>query len=135
MHALLATVQALAPEDLAAGDLFIPGAHELEPSAADETWRSAKISGLLPVFSQRLQQQGNACFVYDCRRAGDAQRQAISSTHAQMMLTDLPFMTLVQQDERRRKRIRHSEALVKNSSLKMTLPPHAEEPISYGVLA
>ncbi|MFO5520418.1 MurR/RpiR family transcriptional regulator, partial [Klebsiella pneumoniae] len=39
---------------------------------------------------------------------------AISSTSAQMMLTDLLFMGLVQQDlERAPERIRHSEALVK----------------------
>ena len=39
---------------------------------------------------------------------------AISSTSAQMMLTDLLFMALVQQDlERAPERIRHSEELVK----------------------
>ena len=39
---------------------------------------------------------------------------AISSTSAQMMLADLLFMGLVQQDlERAPDRIRHSEALVK----------------------
>ncbi|MFO5535174.1 hypothetical protein ACLBO4_28960, partial [Klebsiella pneumoniae] len=49
------------------------------------------------------------------RRSHQATRSAaISSTSAQMMLTDLLFMGLVQQDlERAPERIRHSEALVK----------------------
>ncbi len=73
-----------------------------------------------------MQQRATRC-LYTIAEEQATRSAAISSTHAQMMLTDLLFMALVQQDlERASERIRHSEALVK-TGLKMALPPHAEE--------
>ncbi|EHD00823.1 putative DNA-binding transcriptional regulator [Salmonella enterica subsp. enterica serovar Wandsworth str. A4-580] len=60
-----------------------------------------------------MQQRATHC-LYTIAEEQATRSAAISSTHAQMMLTDLLFMALVQQDlERAPERIRHSEALVK----------------------
>ncbi|VEA34121.1 transcriptional regulator [Salmonella enterica subsp. enterica] len=65
-----------------------------------------------------MQQRATRC-LYTIAEEQATRSAAISSTHAQMMLTDLLFMALVQQDlERAPERIRHSEALVKKLVLK-----------------
>ncbi len=113
MHALLATVQAMSSDDLLLAISYSGERREIN-MAAGEALRVACSSaivyrqwvacccrafGLNPVIARILQPTRSA---------------AISSTSAQMMLTDLLFMGLVQQDlERAPERIRHSEALVK----------------------
>ena len=73
----------------------------------------AKILAITGFYTERTAATGKSLSVHHCRGAGHAQRSD-SSTHAQMMLTDLLFMALVQQDlEHAPERIRHSEALVK----------------------
>ena len=72
--------------------------------------RILAITGFTP---NALQQQATQC-LYTIAEEQATRSAAISSTSAQMMLTDLLFMALVQQDlEHAPDRIRHSEALVK----------------------
>ncbi|EDA3031619.1 MurR/RpiR family transcriptional regulator [Salmonella enterica subsp. enterica serovar Oranienburg] len=113
MHALLATVQALAPEDLLLAISYSGERRELN-LAADETLRAgAKTLAITGFSPNALQQRATRC-LYTIAEEQATRSAAISSTHAQMMLTDLLFMALVQQDlERAPERIRHSEALVK----------------------
>lgn len=74
---------------------------------------SAVRSRRSPGLANALQQQATHC-LYTIAEEQATRSAAISSTSAQMMLTDLLFMGLVQQDlERAPERIRHSEALVK----------------------
>ncbi len=76
---------------------------------ASTVWILA-ITGFSP---NALQQQATHC-LYTIAEEQATRSAAISSTSAQMMLTDLLFMGLVQRDlERAPERIRHSEALVK----------------------
>ncbi len=65
MHALLATVQALAPEDLLLAISYSGERRELN-SAADETLRAGAKIPPLPVFSQRLAAARHPLSVYDC---------------------------------------------------------------------
>lgn len=82
MHALLATVQALAPEDLLLAISYSGERRELN-LAADETLRAgAKILAITGFFSQRLAAARHPLSVYDCRRAGDAQRRYLLNTCA-----------------------------------------------------
>ncbi|EAM9237854.1 MurR/RpiR family transcriptional regulator [Salmonella enterica subsp. arizonae] len=113
MHALLSTVQALAPGDLLLAISYSGERRELK-LAADETLRTgAKILAITGFSPNALQQRATRC-LYTIAEEQATRSAAISSTHAQMMLTDLLFMALVQQDlERAPERIRHSEALVK----------------------
>ncbi|EJK2402070.1 MurR/RpiR family transcriptional regulator [Salmonella enterica] len=107
MHALLA------PEDLLLAISYSGERRELN-LAADETLRAgAKILAITGFSPNALQQRATRC-LYTIAEEQATRSAAISSTHAQMMLTDLLFMALVQQDlERAPERIRHSEALVK----------------------
>mgnify|MGYP000754912315 FL=1 len=113
MHALLATVQALSPNDLLLAISYTGERRELN-LAADETLRTgAKILAITGFTPNALQQRASHC-LYTIAEEQATRSAAISSTHAQMMLTDLLFMALVQQDlEHAPERIRHSEALVK----------------------
>jgi len=82
--------------------------------AADDTLRvGGKILAITGFSPNALQQRASHC-LYTIAEALATRSAAISSTSAQMMLTDLLFMGLVQQDlEHAPDRIRHSEALVK----------------------
>ena len=113
MHALLATVQALDSNDLLLAISYSGERRELN-LAADETLRTgAKILAITGFTPNALQQRATRC-LYTIAEEQATRSAAISSTHAQMMLTDLLFMALVQQDlEHAPERIRHSEALVK----------------------
>ena len=113
MHGLLATVQALSPNDLLLAISYTGERRELN-LAADETLRTgAKILAITGFTPNALQQRASHC-LYTIAEEQATRSAAISSTHAQMMLTDLLFMALVQQDlEHAPERIRHSEALVK----------------------
>lgn len=112
MHALLATVQAMSSDDLLLAISYSGERREINMAAGEalrvgcKIWRS-------PGLANALQQQATHC-LYTIAEEQATRSAAISSTSAQMMLTDLLFMGLVQQDlERAPERIRHSEALVK----------------------
>lgn len=113
MHALLATVQAMEP-----GELLLPISYSGERReinmAVDETLRvGGKVLAITGFTPNALQQRASHC-LYTIAEEQATRSAAISSTSAQMMLTDLLFMALVQQDlEHAPGRIRHSEELVK----------------------
>jgi len=113
MHALLATVQAMSSEDLLLAVSYSGERREIN-LAADEALRvGAKILAVTGFTPNALQQRATLC-LYTIAEEQATRSAAISSTSAQMMLTDLLFMALVQQDlENAPQRIRHSEALVK----------------------
>ena len=113
MHALLATVQAMTPDDLLLAISYSGERREIN-MAADETLHvGGKILAITGFSPNKLQQRASHC-LYTIAEEQATRSAAISSTSAQMMLTDLLFMGLVQQDlERAPDRIRHSEALVK----------------------
>ncbi|BBT69950.1 MULTISPECIES: MurR/RpiR family transcriptional regulator [Enterobacteriaceae] len=113
MHALLATVQAMAQDDLLLAVSYSGARREIN-LAADETLRvGGKVLAITGFSPNTLQQRATHC-LYTIAEEQATRSAAISSTSAQMMLTDLLFMGLVQQDlENAPERIRHSEALVK----------------------
>ncbi|WP_312624977.1 MurR/RpiR family transcriptional regulator [Scandinavium sp.] len=113
MHALLATVQAMTNDDLLLAISYSGERREIN-LAADETLRvGGKILAITGFSPNALQQRASHC-LYTIAEEQATRSAAISSTSAQMMLTDLLFMGLVQQDlEHAPERIRHSEALVK----------------------
>ncbi|ELY6311042.1 MurR/RpiR family transcriptional regulator [Cronobacter sakazakii] len=113
MHALLATVQAMEPEDLLVALSYSDERREIN-LAADEALRvGARILAITGFTPNALQQRATQC-LYTIAEEQATRSAAISSTSAQMMLADLLFMALVQQDlEKAPERIRHSEALVK----------------------
>lgn len=113
MHALLATVQAMTTEDLLLAISYSGERREIN-MAADETLQvGGKIIAITGFSPNALQQRASHC-LYTIAEEQATRSAAISSTSAQMMLTDLLFMGLVQQDlEHAPERIRHSEALVK----------------------
>ncbi|AIR00338.1 MurR/RpiR family transcriptional regulator [Pluralibacter gergoviae] len=113
MHALLATVQAMSADDLLLAISYSGERREIN-LAVDEALRAGgnilAITGFSP---NTLQQRARQC-LYTIAEEQATRSAAISSTSAQMMLTDLLFMGLVQQDlEHAPERIRHSEELVK----------------------
>ena len=113
MHALLATVQAMDPDDLLLAISYSGERREIN-MATDEALRvGGKILAITGFTPNALQQRATRC-LYTITEEQATRSAAISSTSAQMMLTDLLFMALVQQDlERAPERIRHSEELVK----------------------
>lgn len=113
MHALLATVQAMSPDDILLAISYSGERREIN-LAADEALRvGAKVLAITGFTPNALQQRATLC-LYTIAEEQATRSAAISSTSAQMMLTDLLFMALVQQDlENAPQRIRHSEALVK----------------------
>ncbi len=113
MHALLATAQALSEDDILLA-ISSSGERREINLAADEALRAgAKVLAITGFTPNALQQRATLC-LYTIAEEQATRSAAISSTSAQMMLTDLLFMALVQQDlEHAPDRIRHSEALVK----------------------
>lgn len=113
MHALLASVQALEAGDLLVAVSYSGTRREIN-LAADEALRvGAKVLAITGFSPNALQQRATHC-LYTIAEEQATRSAAISSTSAQMMLADLLFMALVQQDlEKAPDRIRHSEALVK----------------------
>lgn len=113
MHALLATVQAMSANDILLAISYSGERREIN-LAADEALRTgAKILAITGFSPNALQQRATHC-LYTIAEEQATRSAAISSTSAQMMLTDLLFMGLIQQDlEHAPERIRHSEALVK----------------------
>ncbi|MGZ0800427.1 MurR/RpiR family transcriptional regulator [Kluyvera ascorbata] len=113
MHALLATVQAMTQDDLLLAISYSGARREIN-LAADEMLRvGGKVVAITGFSPNALQQRATHC-LYTIAEEQATRSAAISSTSAQMMLTDLLFMGLVQQDlENAPERIRHSETLVK----------------------
>ncbi|MGU9868458.1 MurR/RpiR family transcriptional regulator [Kluyvera ascorbata] len=113
MHALLATVQAMTQDDVMLAISYSGARREIN-LAADEMLRvGGKVVAITGFSPNTLQQRATHC-LYTIAEEQATRSAAISSTSAQMMLTDLLFMGLVQQDlENAPERIRHSEALVK----------------------
>ena len=113
MHALLATVQAMTQDDVMLAICYSGARREIN-LAADEMLRvGGKVVAITGFSPNALQQRATHC-LYTIAEEQATRSAAISSTSAQMMLTDLLFMGLVQQDlENAPERIRHSEALVK----------------------
>lgn len=113
MHALLATVQAMSADDLLLAISYSGERREINMAAAEALRVGSKILAITGFTPNALQQQASQC-LYTIAEEQATRSAAISSTSAQMMLTDLLFMALVQQDlEHAPERIRHSEALVK----------------------
>lgn len=113
MHALLATVQALSSEDLLLAISYTGERRELNLAADETLLAGGKILAITGFTPNALQQRATHC-LYTIAEEQATRSGAISSMHAQMMLTDVLFMALVQQDlEHAPGRIRHSEALVK----------------------
>ncbi|EOI3443030.1 MurR/RpiR family transcriptional regulator [Cronobacter turicensis] len=113
MHALLATVQAMEPEDLLVALSYSGERREINLAAHEALRVGARILAITGFTPNALQQRATQC-LYTIAEEQATRSAAISSTSAQMMLADLLFMALVQQDlEKAPERIRHSEALVK----------------------
>ena len=113
MHALLATVQAMSPDDLLLAISYSGERREINMAAGEALRVGSQILAITGFNPNALQQQATLC-LYTIAEEQATRSAAISSTSAQMMLTDLLFMGLVQQDlEHAPERIRHSEALVK----------------------
>lgn len=113
MHALLATVQAMSEQDVLFAISYSGERREINLAAEEASRVGAKIIAVTG-FSPNALQQRATLSLYTIAEEQAMRSAAISSTTAQMMLTDLLFMALVQQDlDNAPQRIRHSEALVK----------------------
>ncbi|EHM44619.1 MAG: MurR/RpiR family transcriptional regulator [Yokenella regensburgei] len=113
MHALLAVVQAMDPDSLLVAISYSGERREINLAADEALQVGGKILAITGFSPNALQQRASHC-LYTIAEEQATRSAAISSTSAQMMLTDLLFMALVQQDlEHAPGRIRHSEALVK----------------------
>lgn len=112
-HALLATVQAMNNEDVLLAISHSGERREIN-LAADEALRiGVKILAITGFTPNALQQRASHS-LYTIAEEQATRSAAISSTSAQLLLTDLLFMALVQRDsEHAPERIRHSEELVK----------------------
>ncbi|MCS3432011.1 MurR/RpiR family transcriptional regulator [Klebsiella sp. BIGb0407] len=113
MHALLATVQAMSSDDILLAISYSGERREINLAADEALNVGAKVLTITGFTPNALQQRATLC-LYTIAEEQATRSAAISSTSAQMMLTDLLFMALVQHDlENAPNRIRHSEALVK----------------------
>lgn len=113
MHALLATVQAMSEEDVLFAISYSGERREINLAAEEASRVGAKILAVTGFTPNALQQRATLC-LYTIAEEQAMRSAAISSTTAQMMLTDLLFMAMVQQDlDNAPQRIRDSEALVK----------------------
>ncbi|WP_345828582.1 MurR/RpiR family transcriptional regulator [Erwinia sp. HDF1-3R] len=113
MHALLASVQALGPGDLLLAISYTGERREINLAAQEAQRAGANVLAFTGFTPNTLQQRANHC-LYTVAEEQTTRSAAISSTTAQLTLTDLLFMALVQRDpERAGDHIRHSEALVK----------------------
>lgn len=113
MHVLLATVQAFSARDVLMAISYSGARREIN-LAAQEAHRVG--AGVLTVthFSPNPLQQFADTALYTVAGEKAQHSGAMSSTIAQLSLTDLLFMALVQRDhEHAPERIRHSEELVK----------------------
>lgn len=113
MHALLVAAQALKPEDLMLAISYSGERREIIIATDEALATGAQVMAITGFNPNALQQRASHC-LYTLAEEQATRSAAISSTSAQMMLTDLLFMALVQQDlGNAPERIRRSEALVK----------------------
>ena len=113
MHALLASVQAMAPGDVLLAISYTGERREINLAAQEAVAIGADVVAFTGFTPNALQQCASIC-LYTVAEEQSTRSAAISSTSAQLALTDLLFMALVQHDpERASSHIRHSEALVK----------------------
>ena len=113
MHALLASVQALSPGDVLLAISYTGERREINLAAQEAQRIGASVLAFTGFTPNTLQQSASHC-LYTVAEEQTTRSAAISSTTAQLALTDLLFMALVQRDpERASSHIRHSEALVK----------------------
>ncbi|WP_343554455.1 MurR/RpiR family transcriptional regulator [Pantoea sp.] len=113
MHALLASVQAMAPGDVLLAISYTGERREINLAAQEAAQIGADVLAFTGFTPNSLQQVATIC-LYTVAEEQSTRSAAISSTSAQLALTDLLFMALVQNDpERASSHIRHSEELVK----------------------
>ncbi|AHF76178.1 Transcriptional regulator, RpiR family [Sodalis praecaptivus] len=113
MHVLLATVQALGPDDLLFAISFSGTRREINLAAQEALRAGARVMAVTNFAPNELQHYADLT-LYTVSEQQAQRSGAISSNIAQQALTDLLFMGLVQQDlEHAPDRIRHSEELVK----------------------
>lgn len=113
MHALLASVQAMGPGDVLLAISYTGERREINLAAQEAAQVGAHVVAFTGFTPNTLQQSATHC-LYTVAEEQSTRSAAISSTTAQLALTDLLFMALVQHDpERASSHIRHSEALVK----------------------
>lgn len=113
MHALLASVQAMGPGDVLLAISYTGERREINLAAQEAASVGASVLAFTGFRPNTLQQRATHC-LYTVAEEQSTRSAAISSTTAQLALTDLLFMALIQNDpERASSHIRHSEALVK----------------------
>lgn len=113
MHALLASVQALEVGDVLLAISYTGERREINLAAQEAQRIGATVLAFTGFTPNTLQQAASHC-LYTVAEEQTTRSAAISSTTAQLALTDLLFMALIQRDpERASSHIRHSEALVK----------------------
>ena len=113
MHALLASVQAMAPGDVLLTISYTGERREINLAAQEAAQLGVDVLAFTGFTPNSLQQCASIC-LYTVAEEQSTRSAAISSTSAQLALTDLLFMALVQNDpERASSHIRHSEELVK----------------------
>ncbi|WP_313374086.1 MurR/RpiR family transcriptional regulator [Pantoea sp. CTOTU50773] len=113
MHALLASVQAMAPGDVLLAISYTGERREINLAAQEAAQLGVDVLAFTGFTPNSLQQCASIC-LYTVAEEQSTRSAAISSTGAQLALTDLLFMALVQNDpERASGHIRHSEELVK----------------------
>jgi DNA-binding MurR/RpiR family transcriptional regulator len=113
MHALLASVQAMTAGDVLLAISYTGERREINLAAQEAAQTGADVLAFTGFTPNTLQQCATHC-LYTVAEEQSTRSAAISSTSAQLALTDLLFMALVQNDpERASSHIRHSEALVR----------------------
>ncbi|CAO96048.1 MurR/RpiR family transcriptional regulator [Erwinia tasmaniensis] len=113
MHALLASVQALNTGDVLLAISYTGERREINLAAQEARRIGATVLAFTGFTPNTLQQSANYC-LYTVAEEQTTRSAAISSTTAQLALTDLLFMALIQHDqERASSHLRHSEALMK----------------------
>lgn len=113
MHVLLATVQAISPEDVLLAISFSGARREINLAAQEAHRVGARVMAITHFSPNALQQHADIA-LYSVAEEQALRSGAISPTIAQQSLTDLLFMALVQRDlANAPQRIRHGEELVK----------------------
>ncbi|QHA88386.1 MurR/RpiR family transcriptional regulator [Serratia rhizosphaerae] len=113
MHAQLAAVQALDPQDLLVALSFSGERREINLAADEAKAAGARVLALTCFSPNSLQQRADHC-LYTIAEEPSTRSAAISSSTAQYALTDLLFMALIQHDvDHARVRIKHSEQLMR----------------------
>jgi len=113
MHVILATVQAFGPRDLLLAISYSGTRREINLAAQEAHRVGAGVMAITHFSPNSLQQYADIS-LYTVADEKAQSSGAISSTVAQLSLTDLLFMALVQRDlEHAPARIRHSEDLLK----------------------